>query len=209
MKERHPMGIWSKLFGKPITAKELKVHLLKIERQRRRKQQEIRKLEAKRSNTIERIKKARKDGNNLEVDYLWEDLTQLKMEGVLTMKGARRLNLEAIGLKKYIRGLDRLEKNEDKEGIRRLFTRVAESGLDMKLGVEEINEQEYMDELTMILEDAGLDDSDLDRVEEDPEKAKFLTEIDAINEAEESGDFDKAVERETKLKAIVEEAEED
>lgn len=203
------MGIWSKLFGKPITAKELKVHLLKIERQRRRKQQEIRKLEAKRSNTIERIKKARKDGNNLEVDYLWEDLTQLKMEGVLTMKGARRLNLEAIGLKKYIRGLDRLEKNEDKEGIRRLFTRVAESGLDMKLGVEEINEQEYMDELTMILEDAGLDDSDLDRVEEDPEKAKFLTEIDAINEAEESGDFDKAVERETKLKAIVEEAEED
>ena len=28
------MGIWSKLFGKPVTAKELKVHLLRIERDR-------------------------------------------------------------------------------------------------------------------------------------------------------------------------------
>ena len=198
------MGIWSRLFGKAVTAKELKVHLLRIERDRRRKQQEIRKLEAKRSNTIDRIKKARKQGNNLEVDYLWEDLSQLKMEGVLTMKGAKRLNLEAIGLKKYIRGLDRLEKSDNKEGIKKLFERVQESGLDMKLGVDEINEQEYLDELSMILEDAGLHDEDLDREEDDPEKARFLAEIDAINEAEVEGDFDKAVEKENKLKAVTE-----
>ncbi|MCZ6603200.1 MAG: hypothetical protein O6952_09350 [Planctomycetota bacterium] len=198
------MGIWSKLFGKEVTAKELKVSLRKIERERRRRQQEIRKLEAKRGTVVERIKKARKQGNNLEVDYLWEDLTQLKMEGILAMKSARRSNLEAIGLKRYVRGLERLEKNKDKEGIRKLFTRVAESGLDTKLGVEEINEEEYLDELQMILEDAGLNDQELDREEEDPEKAKFLSQIDAINDAEEAGDFEAATQKEEKLKSAVE-----
>lgn len=203
------MGIWSKVFGKPVKAKELKVHLLKIERERRRKQQEIRKLEAKRGNTIDRIKKARRGGNNLEVDYLWEELTQLKREGVLALKGAKRLNLEAIGLKKYIRGLERLEKSDNKEGIQTLFARIRESNLDTKLGLEDINEQEYMDELTMILEEAGLTDQDIDYEEEDPEKAKFLSQIDAINEAEESGDFETATEQETKLKTTLEEAAEE
>lgn len=199
------MGIFSKLFGKAITAKELKVHLLKLERERRRKQQEIRKVEAKRSNVIERIKKSRRAGNNLEVDYLWEDLTQLKIEGAHALKSARRLNLEGIGLKKYMRGLERLEKKNDKMGIKKLFERIAESSLDTKLGVEDINEAEYLDELKMILDEAGLNEEEFEREEEDPEKAKFLAEIDAINDAEESGDFDKAVEKETKLKATLEE----
>lgn len=201
------MGIWSKLFGKPVTSKELKVHLLKIERDRRRKQQSIRKIEAKRSTTIDRIKKARKEGNQLEVDYLWEDLTQLKMEGTIVLKGAKRLNLEGIGLKKYIRGLERLEKAKDKDGIGKLFERVRESGLDTKLGVDEINEQEYIDELAMILEEVGLNEEVFEMEEEDPEKAKFLAQIDAINEAESQGDFDKAVEKETELKTAIEEEE--
>lgn len=202
------MGIWSKLFGKPVTAKELKVQLLRIERDRRRQQQEIRKLEARRAHTIDRIKKARKEGNNLEVDYLWEELSQLKMEGKIAMKGAKRFNLEAIGLKKYIRGLERLEKSDNKEGIQGLFERVRESGLDTKLGMEDINEQEYLDELSMILEEAGLMVEETDFEEEDPEKAKFLAQIDAINEAEDVGDFEKATKQEEKLKTTVDEPEE-
>ncbi|MCA8913372.1 MAG: hypothetical protein KDB82_16860, partial [Planctomycetes bacterium] len=69
--------------------------------------------------------------------------------------------------------------------------------------LQQIDEEAYMDELNATLDDLGLEvDADLD--ESDPEKARFLSEIDTINEAEEGGDFEQALKTENELRAKLE-----
>ncbi|MEK7485834.1 MAG: hypothetical protein AABZ60_16050 [Planctomycetota bacterium] len=200
------MGFFRELLGKKnVTSKDLKVELLKLERHRKRKYQEIRKLENKKNLLVENIKQSRKNGNHLEVDYLWEELQQLKMDTSYLQREMKVLNLEGIALKRYCRGLERLEKNNDRERVGKLLERVRSSDLDTKLAQQEINEKEYLDELNLTMEEIGLEIEATEAEEDDPAKANFLKEIDEINSAEEQGHYDKAFEKENLLKSTLEE----
>ncbi len=196
-------NFFATLFGNKVDLRKLKVKLREVERERRKYFMEMRKLSTRQASLIEQIKRARREGNNIEVDYVWEELKDLKHDFAFNRRAAKVSNLEGIALKKYIRGLERLEKRKDKEGVNKLLQRIRSSGLDAKLALQQIDEESYMDELNATLDDLGLEiDADLD--ESDPEKARFLDEIDTINEAEESGSFDEALKHENELRTKLE-----
>jgi hypothetical protein len=194
------MGFFRDLFSKSISARDLKVALIGVERDRKRKQMELRKISAKQGDLVDKMKKARKEGNNLEVDYVWEDMNQMRIDATYLKREAKILNLEGITLKRYVRGMERLERTNNKEGIRSLLERTRVSGLDAKLAGQFINDQEYLDELGAIMEEIGLEADQMDFAEEDPQKLKFLEQIDALNAAEEAGDVDRAIEHEEEIK---------
>jgi hypothetical protein len=194
-------GIFDQIFRrkKEVTSKDLKIALMGIKRDRRRKHLELRKLAAKRAEAIEKIKRGRKEGNTMEVDVLWEEMKQLRVDAAYAKREAKVLTLESIGLTRYLKGLERLEKNNDQGKIKALLERVRTSGLDEKLRGVEVDEMAYMDALNATLEEVGIEIEDWEADEEDPEKARFLAEIDAINMAEESGKLDEALAKEQSL----------
>lgn len=199
------MGLFDKLFNSGeedvVTSRDLKIALMGVKRERRKKQMEIRRLNLKKNEVINRIKKARRDGDAEEVDYQYEELQQVKIDTAYARREAKILNLEGIGLQRYLRGVERLEKTSNKGRIRELMQRVQKTNLDQKLRGQVVDEEAYLDSLNMTLDDVKLELEDVGMLEdEDPEKAKFLAVIDEINEAEVNHDFDIAVEREEKLK---------
>ncbi|MDH5641138.1 MAG: hypothetical protein OEY28_07580 [Nitrospira sp.] len=198
------MNFFSVLFGSKVDLRKLKVKLREVERERRKYFMEMRKLSSRQASLIEQIKRARREGNSIEVDYVWEELKDIKHDFAWHRRAGKVSNLEGIALKKYIRGLERLEKRKDKDGVNKLLQRIRSSGLDAKLALQQIDEQSYMDELNATLDDLGLE-IDADGFEDDPEKSKFLDEIDTINEAEGTGDFDTALKAESDLKQRLEE----
>jgi hypothetical protein len=117
---------------------------------------------------------------------------------------AKILNLEGITLKRYVRGMERLERTNNKEGIRSLLEKTRISGLDAKLANQFINDQEYLDELGAIMDEIGIETEQMEYAEEDPAKMRFLEQIDALNAAEEAGNVDQAVEHEEKIRAELE-----
>jgi uncharacterized protein (UPF0335 family) len=194
-----PQNFFSMLFGGRIDLRKLKVKLREVERERRKYFMELRKSSAHQGTLIEQIKAARREGNQIEVDYLWEELKAIKHDFAFSRRAAKVSNLEGIALKKYIRGLERLEKRKDKDGVNKLLQRIRSSGLDAKLALQQIDEQAYMDELNGTLEELGLE-LEGEYEDQDPEKERFLSEIDTINEAETAGDFDAALKSEAELK---------
>ncbi len=198
------MGFFRDLFSKEISARDLKVALIGVERERKRKQMELRKIASKQGDLVERLKKARREGNGLEVDYLWEDLNQYRFDTTYLKREAKILNLQGIALKRYVRGMERLEKTNNKDGVRALLERTRKSGLDAKLAHQFINDQEYLDELGAIMDEIGLEAEQMEYAEEDPAKMKFLEQIDALNAAEEAGDLDRALEHEEQIKSELE-----
>ncbi len=201
------LGIFDQIFKrkKEVTSKDLKVALMGIKRERKKKQMELRKLGVKRSDTIEKIKRARRDGNAMEVDVCWEEMKQLRVDAAYAKREAKVLSLESIGLTRYAKGLERLERTNDQSRIKSLLDRVRTSGLDEKLRGAEVDEMAYMDSLNATLEEVGLEIEDWEDEEDDPEKAKFLADIDAINSAEDSGKIDEALAKEQELQKKLEE----
>jgi hypothetical protein len=198
------MGIFDQLFNRDdneITSRDLKIALRGVERERRKKQMEIRRLGSKRNETLTRLKQARKESNREEVDFLYEDIQQLSLDQRLARRESKVLNLEAIGLKRYTRGLERLEKTSSRGKIRDLMTRVQTSGLDEKLRGSAVDEEAYIDALNATLEDINmeLEDTDLMYDDGDPEKAALLAELDEIIAAEEGGEVEAATERQGQL----------
>lgn len=198
------MGFFRDLFSQGYNLKDMKVQLRRVERERKKHFLEMRKLSARQAHLVEEIKTARKNGNQIEVDYMWEELKDLKHEVNFTKRAARVANLEGITLKRYVHGIERLERSKDKSGIQNMIQRIQNSGLDNKLAMAQINEEEYLDELNGILEASGLEDDYIDGNAADPEKARFLSEIDAINRAEEGGEFETALKKEGELKKMLE-----
>ncbi|MBL4849140.1 MAG: hypothetical protein JKY65_26750 [Planctomycetes bacterium] len=198
------MGIFDKLFNdsdKDVTSRDLKVALRGVERERRKKQMEIRKLSNKRGDVLSRLKGARRDNNREEVDFLYEDLQQMKMDQAYARRESKILNLEAIGLKRYVRGLERLEKTSSRGKVRDLMQRVQISGLDEKLRGSAVDEEAYLDALNSTLDDISmeLEDNELMLDDEDPEKDALLAELDEIIAAEEGGDSEIALQRQHAL----------
>ena len=197
------MGIFDKLFNREdreVSSRDLKVALRGVERERRKKQLDLRKLTNKRNETLSRLKAARKDNNREEVDFLFEDLQQVKLDQAYLRRESKILNLEAIGLKRYVRGLERLERTSTKGRIRELMQKVQISGLDEKLNGEAVDEEAYIDALNATLEDLQAEMEDVDLNEDrDPDKEALLAELDEIIAAEEGGDVEVAHEREALL----------
>ncbi len=185
------MGILRSLFSKPLSTKELRPELARLSRERRRKMMAMRKLGRKREKLIDGMRKARKSGDSLETDYLWEEIRQLQFDAAYSKREVRIANLEEIALKRYVRALEKLERRKDTDGIRKLLTKIRSSGLEAKLAEERIREQEYLDELNAIVE-LATEELHEEELEEDEEKARFLEEIDRIIEAEDSGEDAKA-----------------
>lgn len=199
-------GIFDQVFKrkKEVTSKDLKVALMGVKRERKKKHMEMRKLSAKRTDLIEKIKAARRDGNAMEVDVAWEEMKQLRIDSAYAKREAKILSLESIGLTRYMKGMERLERVGDTGKIKSLLDRVRTSGLDEKLRGAEVDEMAYMDSLNATLEEVGLEIEDFESDEEDPEKAKFLADIDAINMAEEAGKLDEAIAKESALQKKLE-----
>lgn len=203
-------GIFDRIFNrgeKPVTSHDLKVALRGVTRDRKKKQMEMRRLSAKSDDLIGRIKEARKSNNKEEVDYLYEELQQLKVDQALSKREARILNLEAIGLKRYTRAMERLEKAASKTRIQDLIERVRAAGLDEALSKQQLEEGEYLDRLNVTLEDMKdvLSSDEGEFGDEDPDREKFMKDLDEIIAAEEEGHEDVAIEKHEKLKAKLEE----
>ncbi len=196
------LGLFDRLFNRKkglVTAKDLKVALMGVKRERKKKHMQLRKLAQKRNDVLERVKQARKDGNGMEVDVLWEELKQFKVDAAYAKREAKVLSLESVGLTRYMKGLERLEKTGDTARIKTLLDKAKLQGLDEKLRGVEVDEMAYMDALNANLEDLGLDMEDWESEDEDPEKANFLAEIDEIVSAEDAGKLEVAIEKQEKL----------
>ncbi|GIW70692.1 MAG: hypothetical protein KatS3mg102_0234 [Planctomycetota bacterium] len=200
-------GIFEQLFGrkKEVTSRDLKVALLGLKREARKKRMQMRKLESRRSELVDRIKRARREGSGVEVDVLWEELRQVRIDTAYLKRESKVVALEMVGLTRYLRGLERLERSGDQNRIRSLIERVRVSGLDEKLRGAEVDEAAYIDELNATLDEVGIEIESWETEEADPDKARFLEEIDAINAAEAAGQLDEALEREEKLAKRLEE----
>lgn len=203
-------GLFDRIFNKgekAVTSHDLKVALRGVHRERKKKQMEMRRLSSKSDDLIGRMKGARKENNREEVDFLYEELQQLKLDQQLSKREAKVLNLEAIGLKRYTRALERLEKAQAKTRIQDLIDRVRVAGLDEALSRQQLEEGEYLDRLNVTLEDMKdvLQDEGGELDVEDPDKGKFLKDLDEIIAAEEEGHEDVAIEKHEKLKAKLEE----
>ncbi|MDF1663924.1 MAG: hypothetical protein P1V97_19295 [Planctomycetota bacterium] len=199
------MGLFDKLFGDPdenvVSSRDLKIALMGVRRERRKKQMEMKRLGMKKNETFGRIKKARREGMVEEVDFLYQELQQVKIDTAYCRREAKVLNLEGIGLQRYLRGLERLEKTSNRGRIRDLMERVRTAGLDEKLRGSTVDEEAYLDDLNMTLEDINIELEDVSILEEgDPEKDQFLSQIDKIIALEEGGKDDIAVEEEEQLK---------
>ena len=199
------MGFFKTLFSKKPGARELKVALAKVDNERKKKQLELSRM----FTTWERLRgeiiAARKTGKDYEVDYLYEDYKTSEIDIKMGKREVKVLNLEGIALKRYIRAMERLEKAKDKNGVQALLKRMQESSLDEKLMGAAVDEQAYMDELkanldvaeSMMEEAAGVDDHD-------PEKAKFLSQIDDLISMEEGGELDQLRAKEDSLRRELE-----
>ncbi|RME74433.1 MAG: hypothetical protein D6785_15890 [Planctomycetota bacterium] len=203
------MGFFRDLFSKKVTSETLKAALEGVEKNRKERHLELKKLSIRQNRLVDQAKEARKKRREVELDGLWQEIKHLRMEIGIVQREIKKLNLEAIGLKRYIWGLERLEKENNREGIRTLLNRIRSSKLDVKLAAHDLKEREYLEELAMTLEEAGLGFEWEDIEEEDPLKEGFLKNLDSIIEAEEAGDKEKAKEKEELLKLRLEEGGED
>jgi len=206
-------GIFEQIFNrgeKPATSHDLKIALRGCERGRKRKQQEMRRGAAKANILIQNLKAARKTNNKEEVDYLWEELQQNKLDISLTKRESKILRLEAMALKRYSRALERLEKTGNKARVEDLIQRIKNAGLDDALGRQQIEEDDYLDRLnqsldemkdTLEFESGSLEETD------STDKTDFLQSLDEIIAAEESGHKELATERQEKLKSKLEPSE--
>jgi hypothetical protein len=205
--ERATMGFFKDLFSRGMDTKALKVKLKQVERERRKSDLEMRKLSARQDLLLNDIKEGRKTGNSLKVDHSWEELKNLKYELAFIRRAAKVSSLEHITLKRYVYGIERMERAKDRDGIQRIIQKMQNSGLEAKLQVQQVNEEAYMDELNAVLEDAGTEDSFSDSGQFDEDKQRLMDEIDALNKAEDSNDFDMASKRQMEIKKLLEKEE--
>lgn len=184
---------------KAISLAELKDALARAEQESRRSSLRMRKLEARRADLVERIRRARKQRLSLEVDALWQDLKLLAVEAAAEYREARVAHLEAVALKRYVHGLERLQMDRSGRGIRRVIERARRTRSDDQLAGQSIRRQEYLEELESSLEALGGEPGPVACGDDDPAKRAFLAEIDAINESAETGLREEASRRRQRL----------
>ena len=192
------MSIFQRLFQghNVITRQALEEALDKVEKDRRRSRREVRRWGRKRKQLVDRMKKMQSEGNDLEVDYLWDEFKEHRRLGQDIKREGRLFNIEGIALKRTIKALDRLERRKDHSSSHKLLERLRSSGLLERIAVEKESELQYLEEMNAILEEFdGLSEAE----RQDPEKALFLAELDGIHKAEAEGDQEGAADRQEEL----------
>jgi len=198
---------FSGIFNRGLDLQNMKVTLRLAERERQKTFAEMRKHDARQTQLINDMKSARKNGNNLQVDYLYEELKQTKHEMALAHRTGRIANRQTILLKRAIYAFERKAKAKDKNSIQGMIERLSNAGLDKMIASTSVSDEEYVARLDELLGTTEFDDSMMLADDMDDNKSKLLSELDAINAAEEQGNFEIAVEREKEIKRMLEQDE--
>ncbi|MDP7035380.1 MAG: hypothetical protein QF752_12875 [Planctomycetota bacterium] len=164
---------------------DLKVALKRAEQERRRKNVEISRLDTRRQRQVERLKEARRNKNELEVDFLWGNLKATRSETVNLSREAKILNMETIALRRYVQAMERMRNHSQRPKLQDLLGKIRTSGLEEKIAALEIKESDLFRELEVMF-DGFNDGDDLGDKEDDPEKEAFLSELDHMIETEAS-----------------------
>ncbi len=189
------------LRGKEPSLKELTTAREEAKHRRDEHRLALRKLLVRRDHVMAGLKQARRDGDDVKVDTLWEELEELRPDLALTRRETKVAGLEYQTFRRYVRGMEQLSQHGDREGVRRLFQRVRSSRLPDLLSRAEIDEERYVQELDLLLSDEG----ELEEIrEEDPRKEAFLRRLDAIATAEAGGKEEEARRAEDALKQELE-----
>ena len=191
-------SILQRLFqgSKVVSREELEEALDTIDKDRRKSRREVKRWERKRRQMVDRMKKLRTEGNDLEVDYVWEEFKEHRRLGQDLKRDGKIYNIEGIALKRTIKALDRLERRKDDSSARRLLERLRASGLLERVALERETELHYLEEMNAILDEF---DGVTEEEKQDPEKALFLAELDHIRKVEDDGDTEGAAERQDEL----------
>lgn len=195
---------FTSLFNRGLDLTKMKVTLRIAERDRQKNFAEIRKQDARQNQLISDMKSARKLGNNLQVDYLYEELKQVKHEMALTHRVARIANRQTILLKRAIYAFERRAKSKDKNSIQGMIERLSQAGLDRMIASTSVSDEEYVAQLDELLGTTEFDETAFETDSMDEGKSRLLAELDAINAAEDQGNFEVAVEREKEIKRMLE-----
>ncbi|MCA8959543.1 MAG: hypothetical protein KDC38_03475 [Planctomycetes bacterium] len=174
---------------------DLQDALQEVDRERRRVRVEMRRWERQRRLVMERLKRARSTGNSVEVDYLWDELKAHRVSGHDLRREARGHNLEGLALRRAIRAIERLETQRDRIGAQRLLERFRESGVLERLALHDDSRENCLHEVSAILEELGGDSEP----KEDPEKAMFMAELDAISSTTGTEEPEASTDREREL----------
>jgi hypothetical protein len=170
--------------GKEPDLEELRAALDETERRREEKRLALKKLLVRRDHVLAGLKDARRAGDALKVDTLWDSLEEMRADLGNVRREAKVAALESRTLARYVRGMEHLARRDDREGIRRLLGRVRSSALPDLLSRAEIDEEKYLAELDLLVaDDAGAEEPAAD----DPRKEEFLRRLDRIAEAEGAG----------------------
>ncbi len=188
--------------GPKVSVEEVEEATKAAQEKRRRLFRQMRILARRRRRLLERAKKARKQGDKMEIDFVWEELKGLRTEAALLRKDARVAMLEELTLERVERTMKRLKKAGDEGRIKDVIHRLIESGIIAQIGQEQVSEDAYAEQLDAVLSYAT--EATVEDAEEDEEKAKFLEELDAIIDAEERGDKHEAKKRARRLEEAVE-----
>ena len=188
--------------GPKVSVEEVEEATKAAQEKRRRLFRQMRILTRRRRRLLERAKRARKQGDKMEIDFVWEELKGLRTEAALLRKDARVAMLEELTLERVERTMKRLQKAGEEGRIKDVIQRLIESGIIAKIGQEQVSEDAYAEQLNAVLSYAT--EAVAEDTEEDEEKAKFLEELDAIIDAEEKGDKEGAKKRARRLEEAVE-----
>jgi hypothetical protein len=200
--------MFNKFFGELFGSREpnltdVKVKLRTAERDRIKQFEEVRKLDAKQAQLLTDIRKSMRDGNKLQVDYLYDELKFIKHDIGLATKTARIANRQTMVLKRVMRAMESRTRTGDKDSVRKMIERLVNSDIASMIAKSDVSDEEYTAKLDEILgmtelETGGTMEAD------DPEKEKLLSALSAINEAEDAGNFDEATEKEREVKRLLE-----
>ncbi len=164
--------------------KKMKLQFESLDRERKKVKQDYEKIASKSTQLVDKIMASRKQGDAMEVDYLWDEIKSVRSEAMFLKRESKRSNLEYLTMRRYITGLERLERAKDPSTIRRFIKNMGVSSAS-KIMESDIEQQEYLEEMSAIMEAFGESESDFEFG--DPEKDKFLEQIDLIITAEVEG----------------------
>jgi len=177
-------------FRKEVHSEELRKRMADLDREKRELRYDQRRLEKSRAEAFERTRRARMRSDQTEVMYHLQDLKGLDTENRLLLRDITRINKALILLGHYARRVERLERGRDATGLATFIERFrsgkAMAGLEEAEMSEEALQELLDEELGELDRDLGLDMGE----QMDQRSRELLDAVDAMIDAERSGDAD-------------------
>ena len=192
------------LRGKEPAFEELTAGRDDCQKRREEKRLALKKLLVQRDQILTGLKTARRAGDDFKVDTLWDELQDTGRDVAMTRREAKVAGLEYQTLRRYVSGMEHMNRQGDREGVRKLFERARSSRLPELLGRAELDEERYLQELDLLVSE----DAESEALpEDDPRKEAFLRRLDTIAETESEGQVEEARRQENQLKQELEDGE--